>query len=219
MQETAFNLGYTRIKKNREFRKENNNLSIVVSSKRMRERERRNRKKCFFLSREKGILVNSQYCCNISCKEEFKGRIYAREEFPRYIIKTRRQNVDKRGNGKRDSRRREYWATAFPPFPLGSLFYNPGAIRTPLLETLSDRFSTSAPTDRHRSFSFPTYFRSEQSARSLSGAFSTSEKESKVDHRAFERSIVIEQCCSLLLWFYRLLNPIEIAVDFRLKPG
>lgn len=40
MQETAFNLGYTRIKKNRKFRKENNNLSIVVSSKRMIEREK-----------------------------------------------------------------------------------------------------------------------------------------------------------------------------------
>lgn len=49
MQEIAFNLGYTRIKKNREFRKENNNLSIVVSSKRMRERERKKKYKKMFL--------------------------------------------------------------------------------------------------------------------------------------------------------------------------
>lgn len=60
MQETTFNAGQD-IKKNSEFhRKENNNLPIVVSSKRMRKKY----KKIFLLVKRegsKGTLVNSQY--------------------------------------------------------------------------------------------------------------------------------------------------------------
>lgn len=81
-------------------------------------------------------------------------------------------------------------------------------------------FPTDFPPRRRpiadRSFSFPTYFRSEQSARSLSGAFSTSKEEEeesvKVDHRAFT---IDDRSCWLLLLFYRLNH----LIRSKLKSG